>query len=203
MTQTRVGSFVEAWANIAVGFGINWAANLYILPRAIDGCAVTMRSAFVVGVWFTAISLARSFVIRRWFNGLRWWNSDQPAEHAKTGYTQSRGHLVQRSIFPTDAGLRNEFPMYDGLLAYFPSALAAVARVSKIGNDQHNPGQPMHHARGKSMDHANKIIRHLMEGEGDDIDGTLHADKVAWRALARAQEIHEARGAPLAPGARV
>ena len=40
-------------------------------------------------------------------------------------------------------------------------------------------------------------------GEGDDIDGTLHADKVAWRALARAQEIHEARGAPLAPGARV
>jgi hypothetical protein len=99
---------------------------------------------------------------------------------------------------------RNEFPMADGLLYYFPAALAAVARVSKIGNDQHNPGQPLHWARGKSMDHANKIMRHLVDAGHVDSDGTLHSAKLAWRALALLQQELEDKGlAPLAPNARL
>jgi len=94
--------------------------------------------------------------------------------------------------------------MADGLLYYFPAALAAVANVSKLGNDQHNPGQPMHWARGKSMDHANKIIRHLMEAGTIDSDGTRHSAKVAWRALAALQEeLEREEGAPLARNARL
>jgi hypothetical protein len=104
---------------------------------------------------------------------------------------------------PTAADARGEYPMADGLLYYFPAALAEVARVSKIGNDQHNPGQPMHWARGKSTDHANKIIRHLLDAGTLDSDGTRHAAKVAWRALALLQEEMEAAGAPIARNARV
>jgi hypothetical protein len=85
--------------------------------------------------------------------------------------------------------------MADGLLFYFPNALAAVARVSKIGNDQHNPGEPMHWARDKSTDHANKILKHLVDAGGFDIDGTRHSEKVAWRALALLEDELIAAGA--------
>jgi len=105
---------------------------------------------------------------------------------------------------PSDAERRNEYPMADGLLYYFPAALAAVARVSKIGNDQHNPGQPMHWARGKSTDHANKIIRHLADAGTLDSDGTRHTAKVAWRALALLQEeLEREEGAPLPRNAQL
>jgi hypothetical protein len=83
---------------------------------------------------------------------------------------------------------RKARPMAEGLLWYFPDALAAVANVSKVGNDQHNPGQPMHHARGNSTDHADCIIRHLVDAGSLDSDGLRHTAKVAWRALALLQE---------------
>lgn len=83
---------------------------------------------------------------------------------------------------------RKDMPMARGLLDYFPDALAEVARVSKIGNDQHNPGQEMHWARGKSSDHADCIIRHLVGRGSRDTDGALHSAKTAWRALALLQE---------------
>jgi hypothetical protein len=105
---------------------------------------------------------------------------------------------------PSQAREREEYPLADGLLFYFPAALAAVARVSKIGNDQHNPGQKMHWARGKSTDHANKIMRHLLEAGTLDADGTRHSAKVAWRALAMLQEeLEREEGAPLPRNARL
>ena len=112
---------------------------------------------------------------------------------------------------------RKAIPMFEGCLKYFPAALAGVARWSKIGNDKHNPGQPLHHARGKSSDHANCIIRHLMdiadlqaaESRSDlkldwGTDILDEADALVWRALALSQELHERyAGSPLAPGARL
>jgi hypothetical protein len=117
------------------------------------------------------------------------------------------GEGAKRSMsgsLPEDAATRNEYPMADGLLFYFPAALAAVARVSKIGNDQHNPGEPMHWARGKSTDHENKIIRHLVDAGTIDKDGTRHSAKVAWRALALLQEeLEREEGAPLPRNAKL
>jgi hypothetical protein len=72
LSQTKLGSFVEAWANIAVGFAINWSANMLILPAF--GFRVTGAQAFGIGVIFTVISLVRSYVLRRWFNGLKFGN---------------------------------------------------------------------------------------------------------------------------------
>lgn len=104
---------------------------------------------------------------------------------------------------PADAAARKEIPLARGLLDYFPAALAAVASLSKKGNDQHNPGQEMHHARGKSTDHADCILRHMIDRGTVDTDGVRHAAKVAWRALALLQlELEELEGAPLPRGAK-
>jgi len=89
---------------------------------------------------------------------------------------------------PKDAGERKNSPITSGCIDYFPLALAEIARLSKVGNDQHNPGQPLHWARGKSTDHADCIVRHLIERGTLDTDGISHTTKVAWRALALLQE---------------
>ena len=73
MSQTKLGSFAESWANIAVGFTINYIANLLILP-AFGFQSLTPAKNFAIGVLYTFISLARSYVLRRWFNGLRFGN---------------------------------------------------------------------------------------------------------------------------------
>jgi hypothetical protein len=64
--QTRLGSWLEAWANIGVGFAINWAANMVVLP--LFGFRVTSAQAFHIGLIFTATSLVRSYALRRVFN---------------------------------------------------------------------------------------------------------------------------------------
>ncbi len=105
---------------------------------------------------------------------------------------------------PTDSAERKGLPLCTGVFDYFPAALAEVAKLSKFGNDKHNPGEPLHHARGKSMDHADCILRHLVDrGTIDPDTGFLHDVAVAWRALAQLQEALEARGAPVARGARL
>lgn len=107
------------------------------------------------------------------------------------------------SSLPTEAKARKASPIAEGVLWYFPNALAAIAAVSKAGNDQHNPGQPLHHSRGKSSDHADCIIRHLIDAGTMDTDGLRHSAKVAWRALALLQEeIEKDEGVPLPRNAR-
>ena len=74
MSQTIKGSIAEAWLNVAVGFGVNFTANIVILPL-FGFSTLTLEKNFVIGLLYTVISLVRSFVIRRWFNGLKWGNS--------------------------------------------------------------------------------------------------------------------------------
>lgn len=93
---------------------------------------------------------------------------------------------------PEDASARKGIPVVTGVLDYFPDAIAAVAECSKKGNDQHNPGQPLHWDRNKSQDHADCIGRHLLQRGTIDTDGIRHSAKVAWRALALLQKEIEA-----------
>ena len=107
------------------------------------------------------------------------------------------------SPLPTDHKARKETPVVRGVLDYFPAAIAEIARISKTCNDQHNPGEEMHWARGKSTDHADCIVRHLMDrGTVDAADGMRHSAKMAWRALALLQEELEAAGAPMSRGSK-
>jgi hypothetical protein len=66
MSQTRLGSFIEAWINVLIGFSINWVMNMLILP--LYGFQVTGGQAFSMGLIFTVVSVARSYAVRRWFN---------------------------------------------------------------------------------------------------------------------------------------
>lgn len=97
-------------------------------------------------------------------------------------------------LLPTDSRIRKDTPIYSGVLKYFPRALAEIARVSKVGNDKHNPGQPLHWSKDKSNDHADCIARHLLEAGTIDLDdGCRHSAKLAWRALANLEtELEEA-----------
>jgi len=108
-----------------------------------------------------------------------------------------------KTRLPTDKQARKETPIASGCLDYFPDACAAVANLSWVGNEQHNPGQQMHWARGKSTDEADCLIRHFMERGTDDTDGIPHTVKVAWRALAMLQkELEERHNLPISRGSR-
>jgi Domain of unknown function (DUF5664) len=116
---------------------------------------------------------------------------------------QQKEHAAVKSILPQDAAERKLIPLCTGVFDYFPDALAEIARVSHIGNQQHNPGQPLHWARSKSADFADTIARHLLERGTRDVDGARHSAKLAWRALANLQiEIEEQEGKPISRGSK-
>jgi Domain of unknown function (DUF5664) len=106
-------------------------------------------------------------------------------------------------VLPTDAKERKKIPIATGVFDYFPAALIEVAKVSYVGNEQHNPGQKLHWSRDKSSDHADTMLRHFTERGTIDTDGTRHLAKAAWRILALLQLEMEDAGAPIARGAKV
>lgn len=91
-----------------------------------------------------------------------------------------------------DKKSRKEIPITSGVIDYFPLALAEVAKVSYVGNKQHNGDSPLHWDRNKSNDHADCAARHLIERGTIDDDGLRHTAKLAWRTLALLQEEMEA-----------
>lgn len=98
---------------------------------------------------------------------------------------------------PVDATERKNLPIATGVLDYFPDALAEVAKASIAGNQQFLKGQPLHWDRTKSSDESDALIRHFLERDKLDIDGVLHAGKMAWRALAYCQKLMESRNNPV------
>src|ERR1019366_5080086 len=93
-------------------------------------------------------------------------------------------------IFPDGDKQRKSIPIFDGCVIHFPNALAAVAEVSRQGNEQHNPGEPLHWARGKSMDQYNTALRHMIDhasGARFGADGKRHLAQAAWWVLAALQ----------------
>lgn len=122
-----------------------------------------------------------------------------------------------RTTLPTESQARKEVPLMSGCLNYFPAALAGVARISRRGNAKHCAGLELYHARGKSMDHGDCALRHLMDVQdilaaikraerdsGDTQRLLSEVSALAWRALALSQDLHERfGGAPLAPAARL
>lgn len=102
------------------------------------------------------------------------------------------GAPTRATTLPGSGKERKEYPIGTGVLDYFPDAIVAVANVSFVGNDQHNPGKPLHWDRSKSGDEADTMMRHFMERGTLDTDGVRHSAKMAWRALALLQKEIEA-----------
>lgn len=109
---------------------------------------------------------------------------------------------VKAPSLPVDSKERKRYPMYSGLLAYFPAALAQVSHHSFVSNEKHNPGLPLQHSRNNSGDHSDCIVRHLIDSA--EANGAAKIEELralAWRALAMLQEECEKQGTRPAPGA--
>lgn len=134
---------------------------------------------------------------------------------------------------PNESKMRYHYPITSGCLAYFPAALAGVAKHSYIGGAKYNDGGLVH-LRYISTEHLDCIGRHVLDlldlqaakarGEThvstyvynfDDKEEQLvdlpiedailiECNALSWRSLAFSQEAHEKYGRkPLAPAARL
>jgi len=66
VSQSRAMSAVESVANVAIGYGVAVASQIAILP--LFGVHLPLVDNLAIGAWFTAISLVRSYAVRRLFN---------------------------------------------------------------------------------------------------------------------------------------
>jgi len=64
--QTKIDSLKESIINILIGYSVSLASQLLIFPMF--GIDIPLSSNVKIGMWFTVVSLIRSYVIRRWFN---------------------------------------------------------------------------------------------------------------------------------------
>lgn len=119
-----------------------------------------------------------------WLNG-RYPMHQTMADLVSEGLDQARTlrNLPGDWANSLDSAQRKATPLFSGVMAYWPDALAALAQYSKAGNDKHNPGEHMHWAREKSKDHEDCTARHLLGVGRVDTDGHRHELGLAWRAL--------------------
>ena len=66
MKQSRWMSLVEALTNVLVGYGVAVATQWAVFP--LFGLHATLQENLVIGLIFTAVSLVRSYTLRRVFN---------------------------------------------------------------------------------------------------------------------------------------
>ncbi len=69
MRQSRRMSLVESLANVVVGYGIAIATQAVVFP--LFGLHTTLSDDMAIGAIFSAVSVARSFVLRRVFEAFR------------------------------------------------------------------------------------------------------------------------------------
>jgi hypothetical protein len=68
MSQRRLHSAVEAAANVAIGFGVALATQVIVFPWF--GLAVALTDQVGIALIFTAVSIVRSYAVRRLFNAI-------------------------------------------------------------------------------------------------------------------------------------
>ena len=69
MKQSRLMSLVESFANVLVGYGVAVVTQMLVFP--LFGLAVTVSENLLIGLVFTAVSIVRSYALRRGFEALR------------------------------------------------------------------------------------------------------------------------------------
>lgn len=121
----------------------------------------------------------------RWFHHFDRWRASAPPSAEFIGG------------LPTEDAARKRLKLYTYIMEYFPDALIAELEVAVKGNEQHNPGEPLHWAREKSSDQMNTAFRHQFDygrGVKKDTDGQWHLAKAIWRLKAQLQlDIEEER----------
>ncbi len=70
MSQSKKGSLLEAFINVAIGYGVAVASQIVIFP--LFGVYISIAENMAIGGFFTVVSIVRSYALRRLFN---WWGS--------------------------------------------------------------------------------------------------------------------------------
>jgi hypothetical protein len=96
VSQSRRGSLLEAWVNVLVGYGVAVASQVAIFP--LFGIRVPLTTNLWIGLWFTGVSLVRSYALRRLFE----------ARSRRTTVVESYGRGSLRS------DLQDRIPMSPG-----------------------------------------------------------------------------------------
>ena len=63
--QKKTHSLIESILNVTVGYLVAVGSQIVIFPYF--GIDIPMADNFIIGLWFTVISIARSYTIRRLF----------------------------------------------------------------------------------------------------------------------------------------
>jgi hypothetical protein len=97
---------------------------------------------------------------------------------------------------PTDSKTRKGIPVYRGFIKIFPDAVAAVAQLTAISTEKHNPGGDVGWQKDKSTDELDAQLRHMLDDAiapcSRDDEGAMHAVKIAWRGMANLQRLADA-----------
>ena len=83
MTQSKLQSAIEACANIVVGMGVALLSQVILFP--IFDIHVTSKTHLCITLWFTVISLVRSYFLRRYFNARLHKASEKLARKLQNG----------------------------------------------------------------------------------------------------------------------
>lgn len=69
MKQTKKHSLIESIVNVTVGYSVAVGSQIVIFP--IFNVHIPLADNMLIGVWFTAISIVRSYTLRRCFTNMR------------------------------------------------------------------------------------------------------------------------------------
>lgn len=64
--QTKLQSLIESITNILIGYFVAIVSQLAVF--SLFGINIPLSDNLLIGVWFTVISLIRSYAVRRYFN---------------------------------------------------------------------------------------------------------------------------------------
>lgn len=64
--QSRLGSLIESLVNVAIGYFIATTAQMWIFYML--GEPISWQTSSIVGAFMTAVSIIRSYCLRRVFN---------------------------------------------------------------------------------------------------------------------------------------
>ena len=64
--QSKKQSLIETLTNVSVGWFISFIANMLVLP--LFGYNINLTDGVLISIIFTAVSVIRSYIIRRWLN---------------------------------------------------------------------------------------------------------------------------------------
>ena len=64
--QSKKNSLIESITNVVVGYCVALLSQIVIFP--VFGIHATIKDNLMIGLFFTVVSIARSYVLRRIFN---------------------------------------------------------------------------------------------------------------------------------------